>query len=208
MSVLLQFLNRVKSEGKKRPGSVKTTAMGRERTFTAYDVGSDTFIFEDGIAAHLAARPSVLIVEKRALRGRGKGRVMTLSTGNHAVAAIPLMDGRFWKLSHIPLAKRGEVLMHDILCCNIVNGRIETSQRDVPSKVLCAADEWSVELSLANIVEAPVEKGARLGSARLVVNGEAVAETDLLAAEGVKKLNLASALQRVLADWPLPRPKA
>ena len=58
MSVFLQFLNRVKSEGKKRPGSVKTTAMGKERTFTAYDVGSDTFIFEDGIAAHLAARPS------------------------------------------------------------------------------------------------------------------------------------------------------
>ena len=80
--------------------------------------------------------------------------------------------------------------------------------RDTLAAAVCAADEWSVELSLANIVEAPVEKGARLGSARLVVNSEAVAETDLLAAEGVKKLNLASALQRVLADWPLPGPKA
>lgn len=155
MSVFLQFLNRVKSEGKKRPGSVKTTAMGKERTFTAYDVGSDTFIFEDGIAAHLAARPSALIVEKRALRGRGKGRVMTLSTGNHAVAAIPLMDGRFWKLSTLPCERRSDTLAHAILCGNVAKDKLEVSQREIDTAALVAADRWlraTAGFSLGDVV--------------------------------------------------------
>ena len=109
MSAIRQFLNRIKTTGTKRPGTVKAVAMGRERTFAAYDVGPDTFILEDGIAACLNERPSVLIVEKSVLRGRAKGRVMSVSTGNHAVAAFPLLDGRFWKLSMVPSERRGDV---------------------------------------------------------------------------------------------------
>ena len=172
MSAIRQFLNRVKAEGVKRPGAVKTAMMGRARTFAAYDVGPDTFIFEDGIAAHLSEeRPSVLIVEKGALRGRAKGRVMTLSTGNHAVAAFPLLDGRFWKISAVPSARRGDVLTHSILCANVVKDTIEISQREIRTPALVEHDRWLREkagFSLEDIVmaernEAALEHFRRLG---------------------------------------------
>ncbi len=116
--------------------------MGRERVFRAWDIGDDTFIFEKGISTHLGERPSVLVAEKRDLRHGKVGRVFTMTTGNHSVAAFPLLDGRFWKISRIPSARRGEVLMHAILCANVVNETIEISQRDVPSAKLYAADGW------------------------------------------------------------------
>jgi hypothetical protein len=142
MNAIRQFLGRVKKSGTRRPGFVTTVAMGRQREFCAWDVGDDTFVFEKGVAGHLDERPSVLMVEKRDLWSRRPGRVFTMTTGNHSVGAFPLLDGRFWKLSRVPSAKRGEVLMHSILCANVVNGSIEISQRDVPAKKLYAADDW------------------------------------------------------------------
>lgn len=141
-SAIRQFCARVKKAGVRRKTDVMTVAMGRERIFRAWDIGDDTFIFEDKVLEHLTERPSVLVVPKSCLTSRRKGWVMTVTTGNHSVAAFPLLDGRFWKLSHLPMAKRGDVLMGDILCCNIVDDRIETSQRDVSSKKLYAADAW------------------------------------------------------------------
>ena len=142
MNSIRQFLARIRKSGVKRPAAVKTVAMGRERTFAAWDVGDDTFVFEEGICEHLDERPSVLIVQKCDLRRKAKGWVLTITTGNHSVAAFPLLDGRFWKLSSLPSAKRGEVLMGSILCANIIGSTIETSQRDVPSKRVYAADDW------------------------------------------------------------------
>ena len=155
MSAIRQFLNRVKTEGVKRPGAVKTVSMGRERTFAAYDIGPDTFILENGIAAHLDERPSALIVEKRILRGRAKGRVMTLSSGNHAVTAFPLLDGRFWRLSAVPSERRGDVLMNAILCANVVKDTLEISQREIRTPALVEHDLWLREkagFALADVV--------------------------------------------------------
>ena len=142
MSAIRHLLSRVKSEGVKRPGTVTTVSMGRERTFEAFDVGDDTFVFERGIAGHLGERPSVLLVEKRQLRRRMKGRVMTLSTGNHAVAAFPLLDGRFWKLSNLPPERRSDVLSHSILCANVVKDTVEVSQREIAVADLAGFDAW------------------------------------------------------------------
>lgn len=142
MNAVRQFLSRVKQAGVRRPKAVKTTAMGRERTFCAYDIGDDTFVFEKGVSHHLDERPSVLVVAKRDLRGHAHGHVLTMTTGNHSVAAFPLLDGRFWKLANLPSERRGDVLMHRILCCNVVNGTVETSQRDLTTATLVAADGW------------------------------------------------------------------
>ena len=171
MSAIRQFLQRVRKAGTRRPGAVKVTSMGRERTFEAYDVGADTYVFERGIAAHLAERPSVLIVAKGDLRRRAEGRVLTLSTGNHAVAAFPLLDGRFWKLSNLPSARRGDVLMHAILCANVVSDTIEISQRDVSTQMLVSGDAWllgSAGFSLEDVVmvernDATLDHYRRLG---------------------------------------------
>ena len=171
MSAIRQFLSRVKSGGAKRPGAVKTVSMGRERTFEAYDVGEDTFVFERGITAHLGERPSLLIVAKADLRRRTRGRVLTLSTGNHAVAAFPLLDGRFWKLSNLPSARRGEVLTHAVLCANVVSDTIEISQREIPTRGLVEGDRWLLEtagFSMRDVVmvernDATLEHYRRLG---------------------------------------------
>ena len=126
-SAIRQFFARVKKTGVRRKVEVKTVAMGRERVFQAWDCGEDTFVFERHILEHIGERPSVLIVPKASLTNRRKGWVMTVTTGNHSVAAMPLLDGRFWKLSHLSVMKRGEALMRDVLCCNIVDGRIGVS---------------------------------------------------------------------------------
>ena len=157
MNAIHQLFRHVRTVGTRRPGEVKTVSMGRERIFRAYDVGDDTYVFERGILDHLAERPSVLVVNKSALTGRKRlrGRVMTMSTGNHAVAAFPLLDGRFWGLSRLSSARRGEVLMHSMLCANVVDDVIETSQRDVPAKLLFEYDEWlmnGARLSLGDVI--------------------------------------------------------
>ena len=155
MSAVRDFIRRVRTTGVKRSTKVKTVAMGRERIFEAWDVGHDTYIFEKSVTSHLSDHPSVLIVEKRVLKSRTKGRVFTMTTGNHSVAAFPLLDGRFWKFSNLPSQRRGETLMYSILCANVVKDTIEISQREVPAKILFAADEWlmnTVGFSMRDIV--------------------------------------------------------
>ena len=171
MSAIRQLLTRIKTAGVRRPDAVKTVSMGVARTFDAYDLGADTFIFERGVGARLSARASVLVVEKAALRRRAKGRVLTLTTGNHAVAAFPLLDGRFWRLSTLKPDARGDVLMHRVLCANVTGDTIEISQREVPTAALVKGDEWlvgTVGFSFADIVmgernEATLEFYRRLG---------------------------------------------
>lgn len=127
----------------RRPDAVSTRAMGRRRFFRAYDLGHDTFIFEKGVWSKLDANASVLIVSKGDLRaGGGSGHVMTVTTGNHSVAALPLLQGQFWDLCRLAPARRGEVMMQNILCGNVVNGKLELSQRDVPCRRLAAIDDW------------------------------------------------------------------
>ncbi len=155
MQAVRAFISRIKKTGVRRPGRVKTVAMGRAREFEAWDVGEDTYIFETGVQVRLDDHPSVLLAEKCDLRRKAAGRVMTMTTGNHSVAAFPLLDGRFWQFSRLPAAKRGDVLMHNILCANVVRGTIEISQREVPSKRLFKADRWLLDaagFSLSDIV--------------------------------------------------------
>ena len=140
------FLARIRKSGTRRSAVVKTVAMGRERKFKAYDIGEDTFILEDGIHNHLSVRPSVLIIPKEHLTRRQKGMVMTVTTGNHSVAAFPILDGRFWRLSHLKPEQREEALMKHVLCANIVNDVLEISQRDVASKQLFLSDEWLLKV--------------------------------------------------------------
>ena len=142
MNAVAQFLRRVRTSGRKRPDAVKTVAMGHARTFVAYDVGNDTFVFENGVASRLGERPSVLVVAKGDLGGAAKGWVMTLSTGNHSVAAFPLLDGRFWRLSALPRERCSDVLAHEIVCANVVGATIELSQREVSTRRLVEADAW------------------------------------------------------------------
>ncbi len=138
-----QLLREIQRKATRRAPAVVTRAMGRRRSFHAYDLGVDTFIFEKGVWLNLNAHASVLIVAKSELRPNGgPGHVMTVTTGNHSVAALPLLQGQFWDLCRLTSTRRGEVMMQDVLCGNVVNGKLELSQRDVPCRRLAAIDDW------------------------------------------------------------------
>lgn len=163
MTAIRKFISRVKTQGVRRPERVKTVAMGRAREFEAFDIGEDTFIFECGVAGRLSERPSVLIVEKRDLNRRARGMVMTVTTGNHSVAAFPLLDGRFWRLSHLPSDRRSETLVHAIVCANIVDGALEISQREIAARKLVGCDTWlqkSAGFSMSDVVMAERNESA------------------------------------------------
>ena len=137
------LLRRIQLAARRRPDKVVTRAMGRRRNFRAYDVGDDTFVFEKGVWTRLDAHASVLIARKRDLRHNGgAGYVMTVTTGNHSVAALPLLQGQFWDLCRLAPARRGEAMARAVLCGNVVDGKLELSQRDVPCDRLVAADAW------------------------------------------------------------------
>ena len=151
------FLFSLKKVARRRPDRVEIVAMGRKRYFRAYDLGNDTVVFERGVWTGLDAHASVLIADKADLRHGSRGHVMTVTTGNHSVAALPLLGGRFWNLASVPAARRSETLMHAVLCANVVNGKLEVSQRDVPLEKLVAFDAWltdSLGCSMADVVMA------------------------------------------------------
>ena len=136
------ILARFKREWRRRPTSVVTRAMGRDRVFRAYDLGEDTFVFERGVWKGLDEHASVLMADKSVLRRGTSGHVITVTTGNHSVAALPLLGGLFWDLAKVPQNRRGEVMMHSVLCANVVAGKLEISQRDVPCRTLTEMDGW------------------------------------------------------------------
>ncbi len=138
-----KFFKRVTTEARRRSEELRLLSGGQERSFVAYDWGSDTFVFEQELLKSRQPRAPVLIVPKRALvRERCDGYIMTATSGNHSVAALPLLAGQMWQLAHLQRRRRSEVMTAQVLCCNIVDDNLELSQRDVDIKVLQAADEW------------------------------------------------------------------
>jgi hypothetical protein len=70
------------------------------------------------------------------------GYVLTLTTGNHTVAAVPLFSGQFWNLGRVAASRRSRLMQNAVVCANAVGGAIEISQRDVPTSLVRAADDW------------------------------------------------------------------
>ena len=139
---LHQFVASVRRESKKRGKPICMTARGRKRVFHAYDWGCDTFIFEEDALDDAGGHQPILLARKADLLRGASGYVMTVSTGNHAVAAVPLLTGEFWNLGRVAKKRQSQLLMERVICANLVDGKVEVSQRDVPTGVLVEADEW------------------------------------------------------------------
>ena len=147
----------MRKAAKRRPVRVSTNAMGARKLFEAYDIGSDTLVFERSVWKGMDEHASVLVAEKRDLVPGTPGHLLTVTGGNHSVAAIPLLGGKMWDLCDLPGDKRSDALMHSILVANVVDGKLEVSQRDVPCEKLVALDDWLVNglgLSISDVVMA------------------------------------------------------
>ncbi len=155
-TTMQQFIARVRREARRKPTHVTLKTTGHERVFCGYDWGGDTFVFEREAWKHLDNHSPILIVRKQDLVKGASGYIMTLTTGNHTVAAMPLLSGLLWNLGRVSASQRSRTLQTSIVCANVVNGVIEISQREVPTSLITAADEWlqSIGFTLDAVVMA------------------------------------------------------
>ena len=148
------FIARVRNEARRKSGAVTVTTTGRTRTFVAYDWGCDTFIFEKDALHDVEDHHPLLLIRKCDLVKGSSGFVLTMTKGNHAVAAMPLLSGQFWNLGRIIATQRSRILASKVVCANVVDGKIEISQREVPTDLIVQADAWlqAVGFKLDDIV--------------------------------------------------------
>ena len=139
-----KLFRKIKDGASRRPGLVTVKAMGGRKSFHAYDFGDDTVVFERDVWKRLDEHASVLIAEKNDLVAGSFGHLITVTDGNHSVAALPLLSGKLWDLCDLSSAGRSAAMMHSILVGNVVCDRLELSQRDVPCAKLVALDQWLV----------------------------------------------------------------
>ena len=154
-STIRKFFRKIQREAVRRPDRVSTQAMGTRKFFRAYDLGVDTVVFERDVWKHIDEHASVLVAEKNDLVPGTFGHLVTVTGGNHSVAAMPLLSGKLWDLCDLPPERRSDALTHSILVANVVEGKLEISQRDVPCAKLVALDAWLVNglgFSLADVV--------------------------------------------------------
>ncbi len=150
------FITRVRRESRHRPTHVTLKAMGHVRVFYGFDWGGDTFVFEKDVWKSKDDHTPMLIVRKQDLVRGASGHVLTLTSGNHTVAAMPLLSGQLWNLGRVAATQRSRLLRSNIVCANVVDGKIEISQRDVPAALVKSADEWlqSIGFTLDEVVMA------------------------------------------------------
>ncbi len=142
MNAVKHFVQRVHREARPKESTVQFRVFGRERIFCGFDWGSDTFIFEKDLWKNLEKQAPILIVRKNDLLRGSHGTIFVLTRGNHNVAAVPLITGAFWNLGSVPERRRSAVITRRFLCANVVNGRIEISQREVDTARIADSDEW------------------------------------------------------------------
>ena len=156
-SSIKRFFRRIQREAQRRPERAVAQAMGARKTFHAYDLGADTIVFERDVWRHLDEHASVLLASKGDLAPGATGHLVTVTGGNHGVAALPLLSGHLWDLCSLPANRRSDALAHSILVANVVDGKLEVSQRDVSCAKLVELDDWLVKglgVSLADVVMA------------------------------------------------------
>ncbi len=69
---------------------------------------------------------------------------------------------------------------------------------------ICAKDSWSIDWTLKKDLCAPIQEGDCLGTLTLIVNGDSLISSRLLAGETVARRTWVDAFVKVLNNWPLP----
>ena len=172
-----RFLRSIMAAAERRAETVTVSAWGKERTFVCFDLFDDSFVLEDGIWDRLENRDPVVLVSKAALSpspdaatARVFGNVMTVTSGNHAVASVPLLDGRLWGFSTLPPEAQPDVMARKLVCANCVGDTFEISQRGASTADVVEMDEWLLALGypmrrvvLADRVDETLEFYSRRG---------------------------------------------
>ena len=142
MNSVKHFVQRVRKDARGKEGSVPFSIFGREHTFIGFDWGSDNFIFEKNIWNNMEQRAPILIVKKSDIARGYNGYIMMLTNGNHNVSTIPLLTGALWNIGGVSPRRRSKFIKHSLVCANVVNGKIEISQREVDTARIMDVDQW------------------------------------------------------------------
>lgn len=59
----------------------------------------------------------------------------------------------------------------------------------------------ATNISIPDIVSAPINAGQKIGEIQYIFNGEIIANTNIIAKEGVKKLSLGNMFSNVIDNW-------
>ena len=86
-SNIKRFFRKLRTVAARRPQRVVVTAMGSQKVFHAYDLGADTIVFERDVWEVMDEHASVLVAEKNDLAPGSFGHLLTVTSGNHSVAA-------------------------------------------------------------------------------------------------------------------------
>ncbi|MBQ2955165.1 MAG: D-alanyl-D-alanine carboxypeptidase [Clostridia bacterium] len=112
-----------------------------------------------------------------------------------------LLDWGFANFSMVTAAEAGEKVAE----ANILNGEYQAISLCAEKTVrypVCAEDEWSVQTEAEERLEAPVTEGQAAGHTALIVDGEEIAGTDLIARRSVRRMGLFSRFIRWLRTLP------
>ena len=126
---------------------------------------------------------------------------VVLKCSNWFEEAARIMDAGFERYELFTALGRGEC----IRVLPVADGRQETvviEAGDMLAAPVRKGEIPALELDLPETVQAGGQKGEITGRARLVMNGEVLAESQLLLGETLAKRDYAYELEQVLRNWP------
>ena len=116
--------------------------------------------------------------------------------------AKKLLDYGFSNYSYVSFAEKNTLLkLLDVT--KGVSNSVQIVYEDNSGALLPKGMQNNVEqiISIPDSIEAPIEKGQKIGEVKYVLNGEEIGKTNIIANEDVKKINLSTMTEKLFFTW-------
>lgn len=124
------------------------------------------------------------------------------TTATRFSEAKKLLDYGFSNYSYVSFAKKNTTIkLLDVT--KGVSSSVEVVYEDNSGALLPKGMQNNVEqiISIPDSIEAPIEKGQKIGEVKYVLNGEEIGKTNIVANEDVKKITLSTMTEKLFFTW-------
>ena len=124
------------------------------------------------------------------------------TTATRFSEAKKLLDYGFSNYSYVSFAEKNTLLkLLDVT--KGVSNSVQIVYEDNSGALLPKGMQNNVEqiISIPDSIEAPIEKGQKIGEVKYVLNGEEIGKTNIIANEDVKKINLSTMTEKLFFTW-------
>ena len=124
------------------------------------------------------------------------------TTATRFSEAKKLLDYGFSNYSYVSFAKKNTTIkLLDVT--KGVSSSVEVVYEDNSGALLPKGMQNNVEqiISVPDSIEAPIEKGQKIGEVKYVLNGEEIGKTNIVANEDVKKITLSTMTEKLFFTW-------